>query len=527
MLALLGKIISIIKIETSETTLNRYEIKFKAACMLPSRSAAPEWLKDQILSITRDVCDLREIGHPGDSIVLSSEESIKWLNPLNVIPNIISGVIPDSIRIDLKWWKDDKTPEYSIRANAVSMTGKLEKSDDRWYADIPTSDFFPANIKLPIDIEVMVDKIKTVCSILPIDEPWTRKLYLPEGERHRLDNKWYALDIVSHTFGGGISAIKEKGRGVDHFRAPNNQIGDDLELAGHIDVLIQGGWERGSMMRTPMSCAGYYYEGDSSRACFEGVVDEGKGIRSSVTYTLFDDLPIILVDRKFQFNEPKKSNDLKANEAPKEMIDNLIPIACGFRPGWIVDRSSDDGSRLICMDEKRLAEYRPAKICDPQMMYNIKISSSWMLIEHPIRGESMLYLIDKKHIQYVAMHMNNHSVFINTASPVVPLMPNSSIGFMLGISTGELCGASTDGAWVASRIPIANGIQCVVVCSLNQPKQADAVLSVGDQALTIPMTKAIIPGIGTIYYAIQDFLDMTMSDSFDVTAAGIPSRRTK
>lgn len=524
MVALLGKIISIAKIEVDSVSMNRFEIKFKAACVMPARTVIPEWLKDQTLTITRDVLDSRELGHPGDSIIITPEESDRWLHPLCVDPAIACNELPESIRIKLKWWKEDKSPDYTVKANGITITGKFEKTDDTWNAEVKTADFYSSVPKLPVDFEVAVDKMKAVCSVVSDDTLWARKMSLPAGERHRANGKWYLVDVVSSAYGSGIISLVEKGRGVDHFLAPKGQITADLLHIGHKDMLVQG-WDSWKMAGTSMNCAGYNREGDSWKMSFDGVVDEGKGIRTSVTYTVFDDFPLILNERRFQFAEPKKPDDPKANELPKEPIDSMIPAGHGMRPGWAPDTGPGSGSKVIFMNDGQLMEYRLVKE-DYRSLHNSKLSESWILVEHPNRNENTLYFIDKKHVQYIGVCLNSYSFLIETSSPLAPLMPNSTLGFSAGISAGELCGASIAGAWTAIRMPVDGGVRCAVIGSFKELQQ-DVSISVGNTAKQTQLMNAIIPGIGTISYATGDFPGSTMDAAFDVVAAGIPARRMK
>lgn len=524
MIALLGKIISITKIDAGSASMNRFEIKFKAACVMPARTVIPEWLKDQTLTLTRDIVDPRELGHPGDSIIIPPDESDRWLHPLRVDPVIAYNELPDSIRIKLKWWKEDKSPDYTVKANGIVITGKFDKTDETWNAEVKTSDFYSSTPKLPVDFEVAVDKMKAVCSVVRDDTLWSRKMSLPAGDRHRVSGNWYTVDVISGAYGSGIISLVEKGRGVDHFLTPKGQITADLLHIGHKDMLVQG-WDFWKMAGTSMNCAGYYREGDSLKMSFDGVVDEGKGIRSSVTYTVFDELPLILDDRRFQFAEPKKPDDPKANEMPKEPIDNMIPVGFGIRPGWASDTGSQSGSKVIFMNDKQLMEYRLVKE-DYLSLHNSTLAESWILVEHPNRNENTLYFVDKKHVQYIGVCLNSFSFLIETRSPVIPLMPNSTLGFSIGFSAGELCGASTAGAWTSIRMPVDGGIRCAVIGSFKDSRQ-DVTISVGDTVKQLQLMSAIVPGIGTIGYVTCDLPGSTIDDAFDVVAAGIPSRRMK
>ncbi len=98
--ALLGKIT---KVTRREGTPSAFEIAFKAACVLPERGKIPERLGDQTLTITRSAPDAREIGVPGDAIVLAPEESASWLYPLAVSPEVAYGALPAAVTLTLRW----------------------------------------------------------------------------------------------------------------------------------------------------------------------------------------------------------------------------------------------------------------------------------------------------------------------------------------------------------------------------------------------------------------------------------------
>jgi hypothetical protein len=85
----------------------------------------PDWLQDQVLVIERDVVDRREVGNPGDSIVLTPAESARWLYPLAIRPAVAYGELPPTLQLCLRWWKDDKPPEYNVRANGRRQSGGI------------------------------------------------------------------------------------------------------------------------------------------------------------------------------------------------------------------------------------------------------------------------------------------------------------------------------------------------------------------------------------------------------------------
>lgn len=77
--------------------VSRYtaEIKFTPKCVLPERTQVSEWLKDQTLSLTRTALDPREVGGPGDSIVLTPAESGE--------KSTTSALAKTSSKSDLSW----------------------------------------------------------------------------------------------------------------------------------------------------------------------------------------------------------------------------------------------------------------------------------------------------------------------------------------------------------------------------------------------------------------------------------------
>src|SRR4026209_1047942 len=108
--ALLGKITHINRpSETTDTSsgTSSLEVKFKPACLFPARTKVPEWLKDQTLTIRRNAPDPRELGEPGDSLLLTPRESERCLCPLAVTPAVAHGKLPETLQRRLHWWKEE------------------------------------------------------------------------------------------------------------------------------------------------------------------------------------------------------------------------------------------------------------------------------------------------------------------------------------------------------------------------------------------------------------------------------------
>jgi len=333
MQALLGKITGVNRKSTGEGTTvagnghtpplmgdpASLEIKFKAACVLPQRDGVPEWLKDQVLTLERQVVDVREIGNAGDSIVLTPAESDQWLAPLTVTPDIASGEVPRSLDVRLLWWKDEKLPEYTVRANGRTFSGQFTKEGNLGSARVDTATFFTSPPRLPVTFEVTCEKLKAECAVLPGGEPFARKLLHAGSQKYRIQNAWFSAGITGRSHAGGIESLREQGRGVDHFGGPGNAISYPCEYAGHSDRVGTGGWGWHEKTReTGTTCAGARREGGAVRLELEALIDEGQNLRTTALYTLYDHLPLLLLERSFQFHKGKgPDKDKEKDEKPK------------------------------------------------------------------------------------------------------------------------------------------------------------------------------------------------------------------
>ena len=523
--ALLGKITGIKR--KAGASANRLEVSFKAACTMPKRGQTPEWLKDQTLKIEREVADPREVGNPGDSIVLTPAESARWLYPLTVSPNISYGALPKALRIDLRWWKDDKGPEYTVRANGRQVTGKFRKRKDGFSAKVDVRQFFDSEPRLPVAFEVACDKMKATSTVLPEDEPFCAKLVPPEGEFHRIENAWYAVDINAKCHAGGIASLKEKGRGVDHFRTPEDMIQHPFELAGHTDRLRRG-WDWWNKPEdAEMTCSGAQHDGGAVHLHLDGVIDEGQGARTSVAYALHDDIPLVSWRRDYRFHPVKKKDEDKGKEKPKEPIDDLNAMGPGLRAAWMADHDGGSGSRVLCADGERLVVIRCAQRGEFIYPRNWRMSQGWAVVEHPLRSEYAMYLFDKRRPPHPAIELGAHSIVLNVMWPRATVKPGDSIGHTLGLCAGELCGASADGAWVACRTAVPDGgVRCAVIARTNQDAaNSQVTFKLGSKTRKASLERVVVSGVGDILYATAEFPSGRMEDQFKVTAAGIADRR--
>ncbi len=523
--ALLGKITEIKKLEGS----GALDVRFKAACVLPNRTKVPEWLNDQVLTIARDVPDAREVGYPGDSIVLTTEESARWLYPLTVTPDVSHGEIPEALQLRLRWWKEDKGPEFTVRANGQTQSGHFVKEGEDFVATIATASFFPFAPTLPVTFEISCDKLKAAATVLPQGQPGAHRVPLLRGERHRIENDWYAVDITAQVQSGGIAALREKGRGVDHFYSPTDLVQQPLEYGGHSDRL-RTGWNWSEKLRdAALTVAGARREGAATRLSLEGVVDDGMGLRTTVAYTLYDELPLLLLQRDYHFGKKKEeSGDKNKDEKPKEPIDDMQAVGLGFRAAWKVERDGLSGSRLLCAEGDRLAVIRGAETGEFYRGSHWRMQDGWAVAEHGGRREYTLYLFDAQTPPHLAMWLGPHEITLEPYWPQVPVRPSDSIGYGLGLMAGELCGASAEGAWVACRTHRpGGGVICAAVGRMKNAQAADeaAAFALSGETRVAALQRFLLPGVGPVLFATAEFVEGQMDAPFDVTFARIGARR--
>jgi hypothetical protein len=530
--ALLGKITEVTPTPATAGLGNnstRWTIRFKAACVMPERTRVPEWLKDPVLTIEREVADPRELGHPGATLLLTPAESARWLHPLAVAPTVTYGELPRTLQLHLRWWKEEKLPEFRVQANGRWHAGQFVRDGDGGIATVETASFFEFEPRLPVAFEVTCDKINVACTVLPENEPYYRKLLLPEGERHRLENGWYCVDINAQRHGAGIEALVEKGRGVDHFRLPENRIQPAFHNGGHTDRFCTSWDWSEKMQEVAMTCAGARREGAATRLSLEGIVDEGQNMRTSVLYTLYDGLPLILLERSFQFHKGKsKEGDGKEkDEKPKEPIDDMKPLQLGFRAAWKAERDGHSGSRLLCVDGEHLAVVRGAQAGEYVDYEGWRMSDGWALAEHPRRREYTLYLFDRQAPPHLATWLGAEAMTLEPFWPYAPVRPEESLGYSVALTAGEIAGAGVEGAWVACRAPIAGGgVRCAVIARLRDATEVTtADLTLGGQTRETALQRILVPGIGSISYAIVEFAHGRLDHPFDGTVARIPDRR--
>ena len=530
---LLGKITKIRTLKARGRSVgrrHRLEVSFTAACVMPGRTKAPFWLKDQVLKVIREVADPRETGGTGDSIVLTPAESAKWLFPLIVDPAVTYGRIPPKIRITLRWWKDKKPPEFTVCANGRRKRGRLIRRGKVLSTSVPTGYFFDGEPTLPVGFSVSFDKLTADCSVLPEDPPFDCRVRTVYGERHRVESLWYALDICADQCGGGISMLREKGRGNDHFRTDDSLIHGVFNRSGHIDR-VRFGWAE-KMDDVKMTSCAARREGRTTRLCLEGVLDKGRNIHTSVAYTVFDNLPLIIVNRDVMLHKKgekdDKGEDKKGDEKPREPIDRMESVSLGFRAAYLAEKDGAAGSRVLSVDEERFSVIRYAQMHD-RLRNTWRLTKGWAIMEHPIRRESMMYLFDTRSAPLVNVQLVEGMVALAPNWLPLPVKAETGAGFTLAIVAGELCGAGSTGAWVACRRPLQGaGVECAVVGRFREGLENLTVdIRIGGRELTAPLERLLLPGVGEIHVASARVYKARMKSKFDVTAGGVPARRIK
>jgi len=493
---------------------------------MPGRAVVPEWLVDKDLTVIRQVADPREVGGTGDSIVLSAEESTRWLTPLRVEPTLARGKLPETLELSLRWWKDAKPPVYTVGANGRRVTGRFVKRGKGFAASVATAELFASPPSLPTALEASVETITACCTVWPADggygEVWT-----PRGPQRRIETAWYALDICPGG-GGGISMLRETGRDVDHFAADPDRIGAPIDDGGHFDRILAGMWdEHDKLEKVTMAAAVTRREADTTRLCLEGVVEKDKGINTTVACTVFDDLPLVLWRRELLRHKlPEKKSDGKDKKGPDEPIDKMVTVAPGFCAAMAVGSDGRAGGRVLSVEEDRFAVFRPSHAGD-WLHRGWRLRHGWVLAERPDRRECMLYLFDRNHAPFLDTSLGPRTMRLAVNWPARAIRPAGGAGFTVAFTAGEACGAGVAGAWVACRRRTGDGgIACAVIGRFRDRAAAPAVAieAPGGRAET-PMCPLRVPGVGVLHTALVHLPEQAVTSPLHITAGGIPARR--
>lgn len=520
--SLLGRIV---KVSPAEGDI---EVEFEPACLLPEHAAVPEWLVGKKLAIRRRVKDPREVGGIGDSIVLDPQESAPYLSPLTVEPAVCYGALPETLHLTYALPSEDKAPEFQAQGAGGTIKGAFEKDGALWRAEIKTASLVDGPLRPPATLKFTVDKGAATCVLFAAEGPVHGKIATPEGPAYRMENAWYAADISLSAGAGAVASFVEKGRNIDHFEKPANLTSLRQEAAGHLDrVHLGSAWEWFDKLRdTPAGSIGATVAGGAIRLDIESTLDDGQQVRTTAVQTLYDDIPLITLQRSYHKARPAQSD--KKDDAPKAKIDEVTPIGFGFRTSWIVEREKCSGSRFLCVDGSRLAAIRTMEpnsfiACRPW-----SISGGWCLAEHPGRRAHMLYLFNTEDPPTLASWSGPQTITLEPYWPLIPLAPEQSVSLTLGLAAGEICGASPGGAWVACRQTAKGVVRLGIVARVAEPvENRAATVTLGGETKSVSLVPLLVAGIGTLHTAVAEFERADIAGELTATVAGIPDRRTQ
>lgn len=516
--ALLGKVVKVTEAG------GELEVEFEPACLLPEHAAVPEWLAGKKITIRRRAQDPREVGGIGDSIVLTAQESARYLAPLTVEPAVCFGALPKTLSLTYAL-PSDKAPEFDAQAAGGRLHGTFEKDGDFWKAQIETSSLVGQAVRPPMAVTVTGDKCTATCALFPAEGPVYGKITTADGPAYRLENCWYAANFSLTAGAGAVASFVEKGRGVDHFELPNNLTCLRQEGAGHLDrVHLGSAWEWFEKLRdTEVGSVGVSSAGGALRLDMQSALDDGLQVRTSVAHTLYDDMPLLTMQRDYCKAKPAPSD--KKNETPKEKIDEITPIGLGFRASWIVERDRCSGSRFLCTDGSRLVAIRQAEPNSFVACRSWAITGGWCLVEHPIRRAHMLYLFNTDDPPTLASWAGPHTITLEPYWPLMPLAPEQSVGHTLGLAAGEICGASTDGAWIACRAVVKGIVRIGIVARVaGAVSNHEASITLAGETRAASLAPLLIAGIGTLHTAMLDFAGVDPAAALSATVAGIETR---
>jgi len=511
--AILGKITGVVA-----RGGDRFAISLTPACLLPERAAAPEWLRGAVLTVEREAPDQRELGGPGDSFVLTPDESARWLQPLTVTPEISYGKIPPKLEIRLAWWPVDPPPGVTVRVGRRRVEAIFARREGGYTAEVETDGLFSPRCKLPAAITVEFSGMAIHGAVLPIDEPFVTRLYLPGREIIRLENGWYGIDVVRRA-GGAILAWREHGREIDHFAHPANRIGSELDMAGHRDRLREHWTTRERLAKAVPGSVRTWREEHLSRLRMKGRVD--KILNTRVECALYDELPILLWRRIFEtreFPSPKAGN-------PREPIDSVRSYGISMRGAWPAERGGDSGSRILCAFADQLVSLRDTQPGRRECCPDWRVEYGWMLVEHPDRRACGLYLFPPLPAPAMIFSTGTTNLILEPEWPMLPARAGDSFELPLALTMGECCGAAPAGAWVGCRTELPNGIRCAAIARLRDEKEGSAVFILGGERREVALQRRQLPDIGAVAWAVADFAGSGMDDPLEIAVAGIPQRR--
>ena len=496
-------------------------VSFRPVSVLPLRTPVPEWLKDRILTVARSIGDARELGGPGDSIVIGAAEAARWLRPLTVSPAIIEGDPPEVLRVALSWWHEDTPPELTAVAAGRRVPVELTRDGDRFAGSVPLAALRGA-AGYPEHISIEGAGLKALCALAPACGVSARAIDLPHCRGYRLRTPWLSLDVDTDHYAGCIAGLAERGREIDHFARPDGIIQLPCEHGGQYErVKFEWSWNDAPRGQKAVT-AGARQEGGAIRLDLQGIADPGREMRTSAAYTAYEAIPLVTAQREYSLH-PK--TDEKDDGTLKEPIDRLSSPTLGIRSASLAERNGTGSSRVLLHDGARLVSARGGTM-EMQGSRSWALRDGWALLEHPGRRSRILYLFDTDGPPTLKVWNAAHEISVEPQWHAVPVAPGGSFGITMGIVAGEAGGASTAGAWVGVKTPDPDGgMRWAIVARL--------ALSTADRSVTIvsgqikrsaSLEPFHVTGIGTLYTAVVTLPDAGEA-AVDITAAGIESKR--
>lgn len=511
MQGLLGKVVSV-----TPKTDGVVDVRFKAIAVLPSRGKIPDWLKDKTLSATRTVSTIEEIGGPGDSVVFGAQASARWLRPLTISPDVVHGNPPEAIEIRLAWWHEDNPPDLVASASGRRIPITLVRTGDAFTASLTTTDFRGA-VGFPQQIVVEGGGLKASCAIIAPVTPAAQAVDLPGCAGYRLSTAWYAVDVSTQYHTGSVFSIREWARPLDHFEGPVDQILHPCDPVGQYDRVSYEWGFSDAPREQAAECAGVRKEDRAIKLTLDAVADPGRELKTSVSYSSYEDLPLLTVRRDYSLH---RKADEKDDGKPREAIDSLGSISLAQRSATLAERDGIRSSRVLLYDGSRLVTAR-GNACEILRSRSWLLKSGWAVAEHPGRKSTLLYLFDTENPPTLHVWNGPQEISVEPCWNAAPAGPGQSVGFTSGLIAGELAGASEDGAWVGVRAKGVNGgVQFGIVARI-AAGTGEAVVTAGGREQRLSLTPYHISGLGTVLYAVADFPECDPLAPIDAEVAGI------
>jgi hypothetical protein len=276
------------------------------------------------------------------------------------------------------------------------------------------------------------------------------------------------------------------------------------------------------MQDTAMKCVAARRDAEACRVHLEGEIETDRA-HTAATVTVFDDLPLVLMQRDVVLTKPAKKDDDDKHKASVP-IDDVVKLTLSFRAVYSVEPGPDCDSRVLSVDGGRLAAVSLRETGD-HLHGGWRPSGGWILTQHPQRRECSMHLFDPDNPPELGYWLGDHVMAVECHWPSRPARPDQGAGFTLALTAGEVCGASLAGAWVACRRPAADGgVACAIVGRFVDAPAGPVVFGLGGCDVTAEWQRVMLPGVGTVYVAQALAPQGRTTDTLTVTAGNVPAR---